>query len=63
MKVNYYIVSIPKDATSSQRYAAFLAITEAEERSRKFKLPCTWFATLVGETSMNYIFRVTRYAN
>lgn len=63
IKRNYYRVEIPCDIGFPIQECAQAAISEVENRTRKFFLPQTWQAKLVGQTHSNYIFQVIRYHN
>lgn len=61
MKRNYYLVLIPRDFTEDKTTALRQAITEAEERTRKWFSPCNWEAKRIGTTPSNHVCRVIRF--
>lgn len=60
IKRNYYLVSIPRDLTENKAEALRHAINEAEERTRKYFMPCNWEARRIGTTPSNHVCRVVR---
>lgn len=41
-KRNYYTIDLPSDVTEDKDYRMNLAIEEANQRARKYVMPCLW---------------------
>jgi len=57
---DYYDVAVPSDLSEDESVMAHQAITEAEERTRIYALPCDWRAEKIGENAMDTLYRVRR---
>lgn len=61
IKRNYYKVEVPTDIGYSLPECGLVAISEIENRTKKYFLPQTWQAKLVATNASNYVFQVVRF--
>lgn len=64
-RYDYYVVSVPRDCADTIEELAQIAVSQAEENTRLYCIPCIWEAKLIcGDLeSTNVVFQVRRKRN